>query len=340
MLVYPDLIHDDEPSGGPRDKVQGWPSEQRDAIWKGSGELTMKHFISLRDWGAAPTVQVLERASELSRLWRNGPMPEILAGKRIALWFHGDGFRNRLAFELGAQSMGATIAYVPGELGVHEPVEDVAGYLQNWFSMLVLRAKRHEDLLEVAARSTIPVINARTNKGHPCEVLGDLMYVRERRQSLDGLKVAFVGEATNLCLSWLEAASVLPISVTQVCPEGYAVAPEVLSNLRDGAVGELRVTHDLEAAIDQVDVIYTDGWPRGETPEASADIRRRFLPYQITQRHLTGLSEHGVFLPCPPVTRGEEVSDDAMMSGRCENHAAKACLLHVQNAVLEAVAMP
>jgi ornithine carbamoyltransferase len=304
-----------------------------------TGEAKMRHFISLRDWGAAPTQRILERASELARLWRNGEMPQTLAGKRIAFWFHGNGFRNRLAFELGAKQMGATVAYVPGELGVHEPIEDVAGYLQNWFSMLVLRAKRHEDLLEVATRSNIPIINARTDKGHPCEVLGDLMYLRERREALDGLKVVFVGEATNLGASWLEAAAVLPITVIQVCPEGYAVAPEILGNLRDGAVGDIQVSHDLEGALSRADVIYTDCWPSAADPDEAALIRQKFLPYQITQHHLTMLSEHGVFLPCPPVTRGEEVSDEAMLSGRCENYAAKACLLHVQNAIMEAVTL-
>lgn len=304
---------------------------------KNNDGSTMKHFISLRDWGGPQTAQVLERASELARLWRNGEMPKTLAGKRIALWFHGNGFRNRLAFELGAKAMGATVAYVPGELGEQEPIEDVVGYLENWFSMLVVRAKRHKDLLEVATRSNIPVINARTDKGHPCEILGDLMYMRERRQSLDGLKVVFIGEPTNLCMSWLEAGAVLPINVVQVCPEGYEVAPEVLANLRDGAAGAIRVSHDLDEALVNVDVIYTDCWPQPATDQEAPAIREKFLPYQITQRHLTMLTEHGVFLPCPPVTRGQEVSEEAMMSGRCENHAAKACLLHVQNAIMEAV---
>lgn len=302
-----------------------------------TSESKMKHFISLRDWGAAPTQKVLERASELARLWRNGEMPSTLAGKRIALWFEGSGFRNRLAFELGAKAMGGTVAHVPGELGVDEPIEDVVGYLQNWFSMLVLRVKRHEALLDLANRSSIPVINARTDKGHPCEVLGDLMYMRERRSTLDGLRVVFVGETTNLGMSWLEAAAVLPISVTQVSPQGYGVAPEILAHLRDGAAGELRVSHDLESAITGADILYTDSWPSAASPDEAAAIREKFLPYQITQHHLTMLSEDGVFLPCPPVTRGEEVSEEAMLSGRCENHAAKACLVHVQNAILEAV---
>jgi ornithine carbamoyltransferase len=265
-------------------------------------------------------------------------MPQALSGKRVALWFYGQGFRNRLAFELGAKEMGAAVAYVPGELGVHEPLEDIAGYLQNWFSMLVLRAKRHEDLLAVAARSTIPVINARTDRSHPCEVLGDLLYLRERYGTLEGLRVAFVGEASNLCMSWLEAAAVLPIRVVQVCPVGYAVDDAHLASLLAGAGGDVRTTHDLESALVDVDLIYTDCWPRGGDAEEQRRIRGAFLPYQIDTRHLDRLGARGVFLPCPPVTRGEEVSAEAMRSPRCQNHAAKDNLLHVQNAIMETVA--
>jgi ornithine carbamoyltransferase len=265
-------------------------------------------------------------------------MPQALSGKRVALWFYGEGFRNRLAFELGAKEMGAAVAYVPGELGVQEPIEDIAGYLQNWFSMLVLRTKRHEDLLEVAARSTVPVINARTDRTHPCEVLGDLLYLRERRGTLEEVKVAFVGEASNLCMSWLEAAAVLPIRVFQVCPVGYEADAAHLASLRTGAAGELQVTHDLESALVDVDLIYTDCWPKGAGAEEQGRIKEAFLPYQVNLEHLDCLGAGGVFLPCPPVTRGEEVSAEAMRSPRCQNHAAKDNLLHVQNAIMETVA--
>ena len=298
----------------------------------------MKHFLSLRNWGRAQVEHTLDRASELAQLWRRQRMPLTLSGKRVALWFHGEGFRNRLAFELGAKAMGAEVSYVPGELGVHEPIEDIAGYLHNWYSMLVLRTKRHEDLLSIAAQDAIPVINARTDRSHPCEILGDLLYLRQRRGTLDDLRVVFVGEASNLCMSWLEAAAVLPIQVVQVCPIGYEVDGGQLAGLRIGAEGDLQVTHDLVGAVAEVDLIYTDCWPKAGTVEEQAKIREAFLPYQIHGEHLDRLSPRGVFLPCPPVTRGEEVSAEAMRSPRCQNHAAKDYLLHAQNAILETVA--
>src|SRR5262249_16577488 len=149
-----------------------------------------------------------------------------------ALWFFGQGFRNRMAFEIGARAMGADVAFVPGELGVHEPLEDIGHYLENWFSMLVVRARRHAELLDVASRIDTPIINARTNYNHPCEILGDLQYIRGKRGSLEGLNVAFVGEASNLCMSWFEAATRLPLTVTQIAPPGHEVAPDLLAQMR------------------------------------------------------------------------------------------------------------
>ncbi|MCW5890944.1 MAG: ornithine carbamoyltransferase [bacterium] len=299
----------------------------------------MLHFLSLRDWGAARAVETLDRADVLSALWRDDRMPQSLAGVRVALWFPDGGFRNRLAFELGAQAMGAIVAYMPGEVGAPEPVDDVAAYLANWFDVLVVRTWGHADLVRLAASERLPVVNGRTAEGHPCEILGDLLHLRRRRGTLDGLAVAYVGPASNIGTSWLEAASILPIRVVQVCPPGYETAPALLAELRAGAAGTLAVSHDLDDALRDVDVIYTDCWPSSRPGETRDDVARAFRPYRIDVRHLERLRDDGVFLPCPPVTRGEEVTAAAMSSPRCESPAAKERLLHVQNAILERVAL-
>jgi ornithine carbamoyltransferase len=295
----------------------------------------MKNFISLRDFSGQELTEMLDRADWLRTAWNENRMPKSLRNQRVALWFYGTGFRNRVAFELGAKEMGATVSFIPGELGVQEPLEDIASYLGNWFSLLILRTKKHGDLLHLASNSKIPVINARTDKSHPCEIMGDLQFIRSYTGELSGLKVVFVGEPTNLCMSWLEAATVLPIKVTQVCPEGYEVSSNVLSNLRTASEGEISVTNDLENAIKKADLIYTDCWPRARSDLEKDKIESEFLPYQIRRHHLTALGEKGLFLPCPPVTRGQEVSHSAMDSPLCQNYPAKENLLHIQNAIME-----
>jgi ornithine carbamoyltransferase len=298
----------------------------------------MKDFISLLDYSSDTLTALLDRADELAVLWKTHQMPTCLQHQQVGLWFYGSGFRNRLAFEIGARAMGGQVSYIPGDLGVHEPLEDIGSYLENWYSLLVVRAARHEALVYLAEHTVIPVINARTNIGHPCEIMGDLQFVRCQRGSLDGLKVVFVGEVTNLGMSWLEAGARFPIRVTQVAPEPYLADQALLSRLRTQAAGEIATSADLHTALTGADLVYTDCWPKPGDAVSKDQIRALFLSYQITAQHLNRLHSGAIFLPCPPVTRGEEVSADAMQSPLCLNYPAKNYLLHSQNAIMEMVA--
>jgi ornithine carbamoyltransferase len=293
----------------------------------------MRDFLRVDDLTADELYRILDRADELHGLWRENRMPRPLEGKRVALWFFGQGFRNRMAFEIGARAMGGDVSYVPGDLGVNEPLEDIGHYLDNWFSLIVIRAKRHEDLLRVADDAKAPVINARTNINHPCEILGDLQFIRRKRGTLDGLNVVFSGEVTNLCMSWFEAALRLPISVTQVSPREYLLPDSEVRAMNTKAAGRIGTSCDLMDAVSHgTDLIYTDCWPKG--PDA-AETEKLFLPFQITESLLSRMNPKGFFLPCPPVTRGQEVSAGAMSSPMCMDYQAKDCLLHAQNAVME-----
>lgn len=265
-------------------------------------------------------------------------MPQVLKDKQIGLWFYGQGFRNRVAFEIGAKAMGASVAYIPGELGIHEPLEDIGHYLDKWFSIIIVRAKNHDDLLKLSQTTDAAMINARTNFNHPCEVIGDLSFIKKRRGSLDGLSLVFVGQVDNVIMSWFEAAVKLPISVTQVAPAGYEITADKLKELNESAIGEIAVSHELEPLLGKTDVLYTDCWPKTIDDEKAKVIKEAFLPYQITVEHLSKLHGKAMFLPCPPVTRGQEVSHDAMLSKFCMNHKDKEYLLHGQNALLEFIA--
>jgi len=295
----------------------------------------MKNFISLLDYSHDALTHILDRADELYDAWQRGQMPQPLRNQQVGLWFYGQGFRNRLAFEIGAKAMGAHVSYIPGELGVHEPLEDIGAYLENWYSLLIVRAAHHADLTYLADHTAVPVINARTEISHPCEIMGDLQFIRRHRGTIDGLKVVFVGEVSNLCMTWLEAAVRLPISVTQVAPADYLAAPALLNGLNAEALGHISTTPDLTTALKDIDLIYTDCWPKTTDVSAKSHIRELFLPYQITSDHLSELKDGAIFLPCPPVTRGEEVSTEAMQSPLCLNYQAKNFLLHAQNAIME-----
>ncbi len=298
---------------------------------------TPKDFISFLDFTQADLVALLDLADTLRDAWQAKRLPQNLAGKSIALIWDAEGFRNRVSFELGIAALGGITVQVPGKLDERESIEDVARYLDNWFDAIVSRARQHEHMLRLAAEAEHPVINARTDFNHPCEILGDLAYIRAQRGRLEGLKVAFVGEATNLCHPWFEAAARLPIHVVQICPPGYEVDADFMAQVQRDAVGTMSVSQDLDAGLQDADVVYTDCWPHRSDPEDHARIARQFLPYQITAEKLWLAAPDVLFLPCPPVTRGEEVSEDAMTYLGHHVYEAKAYLLHAQNAVLTAL---
>jgi ornithine carbamoyltransferase len=166
-----------------------------------------KDFISFLDYSQEEIVALLDLSEQLRGPFRSKQLPQHLKNKAIALIWDAEGFRNRVAFELGIAAMGGYAVQVPGRLDERESIEDVTAYLSNWFDAIVARTQSHRHMQRLAAAARIPVINARTDYNHPCEILGDLAYIRARKGRLDGLKVAFVGEATNLCHPWFEAAA-------------------------------------------------------------------------------------------------------------------------------------
>ena len=296
-----------------------------------------KDFISFLDWSTSDLMDLVDAARTCRQMWKKQRSPQVLSGRRIALIWDAEGFRNRVAFELGIAELGGVSVRVPGALDERESIEDFARYLDNWFDAIVARTSTHEHMLRLAESARVPVINARTSFNHPCEILGDLAYVRETRGDLAGLRAAFVGEPTNLGHSWFEAAARFPIHVTQVCPEGYEVKDEFLQEIAGQAQGDVSVSQDLSAAVSEADVIYTDCWPAAESEQDRRRIRDLFLPYQVTAELLETSPPNALFLPCPPVHRGEEVSDSAMNWPGCRVYEAKEYLLHAQNALLAAV---
>jgi ornithine carbamoyltransferase len=293
-----------------------------------------KNFISFLDYSEQELLALLDLSARLRAQWLSAQLPRVLHGKAIALIWDTEGFRNRVAFELGIQAMGGIAVPIPGRLDERESIEDVTLYLNNWFDAIVARTRPHRHMQRLAAAAQIPVVNARTDYNHPCEILGDLAYIRARKGHIEGLKVAFVGEATNLCHPWFEAAARLPLQVVQVCPEAYQLDAKLLAELRRDAVGELSVTSDLRKGLADADVVYTDCWPARREESERPRIEKLFLPYQITRETLAWAGPEVLFLPCPPVHRGEEVDAEVMQAAACCVYPAKEYLLHAQNAVL------
>ncbi|NYJ12771.1 ornithine carbamoyltransferase [Rhizobium leguminosarum] len=280
-----------------------------------------RNFLELHDIPEAGLRSIIARAGVLARAWNERTMPQSLAGRRVALIADDSGWRNTTAFDLGVQAMGGICVHVPIGFNGREESGDLAGYLGNWFDMLVIRTRELETLKAVAAAAPVPIINARTRSHHPCETLGDLAYINSRRGSIDGLKVVGVAADANILRSWVEASIALPIEVVQVYPERWHISDTALLNER------FRASTDM-GELSDANIIITDSWPGDALDDALAS-------YRIGTDILDRLPEDAIFLPCPPVTRGQEVTAEAMEHSLCQSRAAKAFLLHAQNALME-----
>ncbi|WP_416066467.1 ornithine carbamoyltransferase [Rhizobium sp. ZK1] len=280
-----------------------------------------KDFLEFHSLPSETIFRIIERACDLAKCWVDRAMPQSLFGKRVSLIVDDSGWRNTTAFELGVKAMGGLCVEAPIKFGAGEDVADLAGYLGNWFDLLAVRTRELATLRELASSIHIPVVNARTRSNHPCETLGDLAYVRNVRGTMEGLKIVGIAPDANILRSWVEASKTMPIHVVQVYPERWHVADPSLLNPNFETSEDLQ--HILEA-----DVIVTDSWPND-----AGD--RELLDYQVTAALLDRGQRNTIFLPCPPVTRGQEMSADAMLHAACQSRPAKAFLLHAQNALME-----
>jgi ornithine carbamoyltransferase len=256
--------------------------------------------------------------------------------KRVATIFDGPAFRTRLAFDAALSNLGVHQVPLEVRLGEREPVADTAAILSGAVDAVVIRTRDHAAVTELARHSQIPVINAMTAVGHPCEVISEAFTILERRGGLDGLRVTFVGEDTNLCRSWCELTTLFDLTVTQVCPPGWELPATFLDSLQQhGQVGRVAVRNDLVAGSEGADVIYTDGWPRS-TRQPCPD-RDAFLTIQIDQGTLDHAGAATLLMHCMPVRRGDEVTAEAFADPRSITLAAKANLGPTHTAIVSQV---
>ena len=275
-------------------------------------------FLALHDRSAEALEALARRAIVLSEIWVGRAMPRSLEGRRIGIITDLPGWRNPTALALGAAEMGAVCVPVAASLNGGEALEDLAGYLDNWFDCVAVRTPDLGALRAFSGGMQAAVLNLRSNDNHPIEVLADLTYVLARRGSWEGLKVAVIAPRGNILRSWIEAAAVLPISVTQISHPAYYADTSGQRFSRDD---DLRLAKT-------ADLIVTDCWPNSAN-------KAQFDKLRVTADALDACLKDAIFIPCPPVTRGQEVSADAMLHPKCVARAAKDYLLHVQNAVLE-----
>lgn len=294
-------------------------------------------FLSLADLTTDEILELLELADSLKAGFKAGKREAPLAGQTLAMIFEKPSLRTRVTFETGMYQLGGhaiLLEMVTTRLGERESVPDVARNLARWVDGIMARTFSHDTVLELARHAQVPIINALTDKLHPCQILADAQALREHKGDFQNLKLAFVGDGNNVCASWFNFAARLPLNVTLVCPPGYELEPAIAEFARREARGEVNITHDLEEGLAGADAVYTDVWASMGQENESAERAKIFAPYQVNARLMKLARPDAVFMHCLPAHRGEEVTDDVMDSPRSIALDQAENRLHAQKAVM------
>ena len=274
--------------------------------------LKGRDFIDIADLQPAQLRQILDLGHNIkSGRWRERP----LEGRHVAMLFQRPSHRTRVSFEVGIAKLGGSITTLTGQdvqLGFRETVGDAARVLDRYVDGVVARLRSHGDLLQLANASEKTVINALTDRSHPCQVLADLMTMEEVRGELSEQHVVYIGDGNNIANSLMEAAALGGFLLTVVSPPGYqpeAAAVERARSINSGA-HQVTLTDDIKD-LDNATVIYTDVWASMGQEDERAARQKAFNAYQVNRR-LMESAPGAVFMHCLPAHRGEEVTDEVI----------------------------
>jgi len=298
-----------------------------------------RHLLTLLDRTPDELRALLARAVELKRTRSTGSSSRPLAGKSIGVIMEKASTRTRISFEVAIAELGGTCISMHGrdlQIGRSEPLPDTARVLSRYLHAVVLRTFGHERIVELASASTIPVINALTDKFHPCQVLADLLTVQEhRKDGLAGLVVAWIGDGNNMAHSWILASAQLGFELRIACPEGYAPAADVLALADAQGRGKRVIVRSPAAAAAGAHVVTTDVWASMGQEEEAQVRQTAFSGYSVTAEIMAKAMPEAIFLHCLPAHRGEEVSAEVIDGPASRVWDEAENRLHVQKALLE-----
>ena len=295
-----------------------------------------KDLLKLLDLSKEDILKILNTADQLKFSQKHGIAHDKLKGKTLAMIFEKNSTRTRVSFETGMYQLGGHALFLSSkesQIGRGEPVEDTARVLLRYCDGIMIRTFAQEEVETLAAHANIPVINGLTDFCHPCQVLADLMTVREHKAVLEGLKMCYIGDGNNMANSLIVGGLKVGMEVAVACPEGYDPHPDVLAFAREAGHGFSLVRDPLEAAAG-VDVVFTDVWASMGQEEEAAQRRAAFRGYQVNEA-LMAVTDPGCMVQhCLPAHRGEEITAEVFEAHAGEIFDEAENRLHAQKAVL------
>lgn len=291
-----------------------------------------RDFLAIPDF-SRDELESLFRLAEAMREGRYDRKP--LAGKSLAMIFMKASTRTRVSFEVGAWQLGGHALFLSPrdiQLGRGEPVADTARVLSRYVDGIMIRTFAHAEVEELAREATVPVINGLTDLLHPCQILADILTVRQHLGTIEGKKVAWIGDGNNMANSWINAAYRLGFELVLACPEGYDPDSTILA--RASTTANVRVVRDPAEAVDGAHVVNTDVWASMGQEAEQAERERAFAGFQVNAALMQRAASDAIFLHCLPAHRGEEVTADVIDGPQSRVWDEAENRLHVQKAIM------
>lgn len=305
--------------------------------------LKGRDFLSIHDWSREELEQILDTAQMLKLRQKMGIADQPLRGKTLGMYFAKASTRTRVSFEVGIHQLGGYGLFLSSadlQLRRGETIADTARVLSRMLDGIMIRTFAHEDVVELARWADIPVINGLTDLEHPCQVMADLMTIKEKKGHLAGLKMVYVGDGNNMAHSLMDGGAKLGMHVVVACPEGYSPDPKVVdraANVADQYGGSVQVVHDPLAAAQDADVVYTDVWASMGQEAEAAERMKHFHGFQVNEELMARTNPGSLFMHCLPAHRGEEVSAEVIDGPHSVIFDEAENRLHAQKAIMALV---
>ena len=295
----------------------------------------MKHLLKLMDLSEQEITEILNLADQLKYEKKNGIKHHILAGKTLGMIFEKSSTRTRVSFEVGMYDLGGSALFLSSrdlQIGRGEPVEDTARVLSRYLDGIMIRTFEQAEVEKLAECGTIPIINGLTDYCHPCQVLADLMTIREHKGVIKGNKMCYIGDGNNMTNSLIVGGIKMGMTVAVACPKGYEPDAEIMKWAAE--TGRFTCTDNVLEAAKDADVLCTDVWA-SMGQEAEAEARKKiFKGYQINADVMAVAKSDAMVMHCLPAHRGEEITAEVLESHADEIFDEAENRLHAQKAVL------
>lgn len=297
----------------------------------------MKHLISMADMSYEEIIEVLDLADDMKEKRLRGKVTDLLKNKSLGMIFEKSSTRTRVSFEVAMCDLGGHALYLNAkdmQLGRGETVSDTSEVLSRYLYAIIARVYSHDTVKQLAEHSRVPVINALSDHEHPCQILADLLTIREYKNKLKGLKYVWVGDGNNVCNSAILGCALVDMEIVVACPSGYEPDAGIVEQARELG-GKVTITNDPAEAVVDADILYADVWvSMGDEDERDKRLHD-LAPYQINNKLVELAKPDVIVMHCLPAHRGEEISAEVMdgphsvVFDQAENrmHAQKALLL-------------